>query len=212
MYQLASDYAEPANCIGFANDVTTTKNGSYSIDFSGYWVSLNGQIVSIEPIDTVGNVTVFCAPVKVNGTTGNLRFTYNATTDEFALQGFVPDEARNTQALESDIAGRLEDIVAGDQIVILSEKFKNNESLETEYKETATIIASENLVLSKTLLPDGEYQMYAIVIDIYGNEYTTTDCYFTLTQGAMSNMSVDGEDAAEGAVAGETAAGGIDVA
>ena len=212
VYQLAPDYAEPANCIGFANDVTATKSGSYSIDFSGYWVSLNGQIVSIEPIDTVGNVTVFCAPVKVNGTTGNLRFTYNATTDEFALQGFVPDEARNTQALESDIAGRLEDIVAGDQIVILSEKFKNNESLETEYKETATIIASENLVLSKTLLPDGEYQMYAIVTDIYGNEYTTTDCYFTLTQGAMSNMSVDGEDAAKGAVAGETAAGGIDVA
>ena len=44
--------------------------------------------------------------------------------------------------------------------------------------------------------------MYAIVTDIYGNEYTTTDCYFTLTQGAMSNMSVDWEYAAEGAVAG----------
>ncbi len=189
VYQLSDDETEPANCIGFANDVNRTSASSYSIQFSGNWVSLEGHILSIEPIDKVGDIAVFCAPVKLNGRMGDLRFTYNSKTGEFLLQGFVADDDNTADG--SAASGRLEDIIEGDEIVVLSEKFEDNESLETKLIETATITASQNLELKKTKLPDGRYQIYGIITDIYGNEYTTKDYLFTLNNGEISQASIE---------------------
>ena len=181
VYQLVSDESGAfanANCLGFSNDVSKQALDKYSITFNGAWVALNGHLLTCEPIDSVGDVTVFSAPVKLNNNEGDLRFTFNAKTNSYTLQGFVANEANNTQ-------GRLEDVKQGDEIVILAEKFKDSETLDTEFNETSTIIVGDDLELSSVMLPDGHYQIYGIVTDLYGNEYLTRDFIVRLEGGTV---------------------------
>ena len=181
IYKLNDD--APATSLGFDNDIISSGNGEFSIAFSGKWVYLNGNILSCEPIDSVGDTTVFSSPVKLNDVEGNLRFTYNSKTRAFSLQGFVAREQDQTQ-------GRLEDINPGDKITILSATFLSEDSTETEFSEIATITADDNLELSTMVLPDGDYQIYGIIIDLYGNEVTTKDYIIKLENGKIVDAYV----------------------
>ncbi len=176
IYQLQG--SDPANCLGFDNDIQTNGKGEFSIAFSGRWVALNGCLLSCEPIDSVGDVTVFSAPVTLNNNEGDLRFTFNSKTNDYTLQGFVAIEEDGTQ-------GRLEDVKQGDKITILAEKFKDGETLDTEFKETSTITVGDDLELSSATLPDGRYQIYGIITDLYGNEYITHDFVVRLEGGEV---------------------------
>lgn len=181
IYQLHGN--EPATCLGFDNDVDSNGQGEFSISFSGKWVALNGNVLACEPIDTVGDTTVFSSPVAVNGEDADLRFTYNSNSREFSLQGVVPIEQDGTP-------GRLQDINIGDKITILSEKFVSKGSNGTEFVETASITVGDDLELSTITLPDGRYQIYAIITDLYGNEFLSNDYVFELKSGEVVESSV----------------------
>ena len=181
IYQLHG--SEPATCLGFDNDIESNGKGEFSISFNGKWVALNGNVLACEPLDTVGDTTVFSSPILLNGEDADLRFTFNAKTDEFSLQGIVPIEEDETQ-------GRLQDIAKGDKITVLSEKFVSKGSSDTDYSETATITADNELELSTITLPDGKYQIYGIVTDIYGNDFLTNNFVFTLESGQITESHV----------------------
>ncbi len=131
----------------------------------------------------MGDTTVFTSPVQVNGEDADLRFTFNSKTREFSLQGFVPIE-------EDDTQGRLQDINAGDVITILSERFVNNDGDDTEFIETASITADNSLELSTINLPDGSYQIYAVITDIYGDEFLTNFFDIKLEGGKVVEATV----------------------
>ena len=177
IYQLKD--GATANCLGFDNDIHKTDNGEYSISFSGQWVALNGNILCCEPIDTVGDITVFTSPVKLNAVEGDLRFTFNAKTRSFSLQGFVPLEDEQAQ-------GRLESVNPGDEITILNERFVSAGNSETEYTDAATITVDDTLTLHTATLPDGSYQIYGIATDLYGNDYITRSFIVSLEGGAVA--------------------------
>lgn len=180
VYQLNSGGAD--NCLGFSNAVTKKDNGEYVIDFSGKWIALNGHLLSCEPVDTAGGVTVFSAAVKVNGSEGSLLFSSNARTGQYALLGFVADEGDGAQ-------GRLEDLRRDDKVTILAEKFKDDETLDTEFCETATVTVEDGMEVSSAMLPDGVYQIYGIVIDIYGGEHLTNVFVIRLESGKVVGVS-----------------------
>ncbi len=182
IYQLHE--SEPATCLGFDNDIDKDGKGSYTISFSGNWVALDGHLLCCEPIDSAGSTTVFAAPVKLNGAEGNLRFTYNRKDKTFAMQGFVELEEDGTQ-------GRLENLESGDQITILAEQFESGDSLDTQFSETATIVVSDSMKLTTATLPDGYYQIYGIVTDLYGNERLTSDFIIRLEDGAVADAQVE---------------------
>jgi hypothetical protein len=171
--------AAEAYCLGFSDDVASSGTGAYSMGFAGRWVALNGRLLSCDTIDSTGDTTVFSAPVKRNGETGDLRFTFNAKTGAYALQGFVAAEEAGTQ-------GRLEDLQPGDSITLLAEKFTDADSADTELVEAGTVSAADGLALSSATLPDGRYQLYGVVTDIYGAEHTTRDFIVCLEGGAVT--------------------------
>ena len=201
VYQL--NEGAPATCLGFI-DASSTASGEYTFNFNGCWVALNGCALSCEPIDTVGATTVYSAEVAVGGTRGSLRFTHNSKSGEYSLQGFVADEEGGAQ-------GRLENIDAGDEISILRERFIEKGSLDTEFVPAATITAGSAedasdtgdsgstvgsgdatgaLEITSTTLPDGRYQAYGIVTDIYGTEHTTRTFTFNLAGGKVTSAEV----------------------
>ncbi len=177
IYQLNDN--SPATCLGFDNDIQTNGKGNYSITFSGRWVALNGHLLSCEPIDSVGDTTVFSAAIKLDNVEGDLRFTFNKKNNNFSLQGFVALEENDTQ-------GRLEDINKGDVITIQGEEFAKKDGLETKFIDKETIEVDDNLQLSTTTLPNGRYQIYGIVTDLYGNEHLTDVFMFELQDGEVS--------------------------
>ncbi len=181
-----------ADCLGFSDDVTSRGTGAYTIGFAGKWVALNGHLLSCDTIDSTGDTTVFSAPVKKNGETGDLRFTFNAKTGAYALQGFVASE-------KAGAPGRLEDIQSDDTLVLLverivgesadaggaSEDSGGGSNAETRLAEGATVSAADGLELSSAVLPDGRYQVYGVVTDIYGGEHVTRDFIVYLEGGAI---------------------------
>ena len=181
-----------ADCLGFSDDVTSRGTGAYAIGFAGKWVALNGHLLSCDTIDSTGDTTVFSAPVKKNGEAGDLRFTFNAKTGAYALQGFVASE-------KAGAPGRLEDIQPNDTLVLLVERITGESTdagnagegsdgggnAETRLVEGATVSAADGLELSSAALPDGRYQVYGVVTDIYGGEHVTRDFIVYLEGGAI---------------------------
>ena len=181
IYQL--DAEGQTRCLGFDNDIQKHSDGAYSIDFTGNWVALNGHVLTCDPLDTLGDTTIFSSPVKLNGIRGDLRFTHNSKTKAYSLQGFVADELSGTH-------GRLEDIKDGDTITILAERFINSDSLDTEFFDVESFEVDDDLELSTVTLPDGRYQIYAIVTDIYGNEFLTRDFIVRIKDGSVVSAEV----------------------
>ena len=181
-----------ADCLGFSDDVASRGTGAYTIGFAGKWVALNGHLLSCDTIDSTGDTTVFSAPVKKNGEAGDLRFTFNAKTGAYALQGFVASE-------KAGAPGRLEDIQPDDTLVLLVERITGESAdvgggggssggggnAETRLTEGATVSAADGLELSSAALPDGRYQVYGVVTDIYGGEHVTRDFIVYLEGGAI---------------------------
>ena len=181
-----------ADCLGFSDDVTSRGTGAYTIGFAGKWVALNGHLLSCDTIDSTGDTTVFSAPVKKNGEAGDLRFTFNSKTGAYALQGFVASE-------KAGAPGRLEDIQPNDTLVLLVERITGESTdagnagegsdgggnAETRLAEGATVSAADGLELSSAALPDGRYQVYGVVTDIYGGEHVTRDFIVYLEGGAI---------------------------
>ena len=181
-----------ADCLGFSDDVASRDTGAYTIGFAGKWVALNGHLLSCDTIDSTGDTTVFSAPVKKNGEAGDLRFTFNSKTGAYALQGFVASE-------KAGAPGRLEDIQPNDTLVLLVERITGESTdagnagegsdgggnAETRLAEGATVSAADGLELSSAALPDGRYQVYGVVTDIYGGEHVTRDFIVYLEGGAI---------------------------
>ena len=181
-----------ADCLGFSDDVASRGTGAYTIGFAGKWVALNGHLLSCDTIDSTGDTTVFSAPVKKNGEAGDLRFTFNSKTGAYALQGFVASE-------KAGAPGRLEDIQPNDTLVLLVERITGESTdacnagedsdgggnAETRLAEGATVSAADGLELSSAALPDGRYQVYGVVTDIYGGEHVTRDFIVYLKGGAI---------------------------
>ncbi len=186
IYQLDHNNDEDnsqADCLGFSDDIVKRSTSAYSINFNGKWVALNGHLLFCDTIDSTGDTTVFSSPIKLNGEEGELRFTFNAKTKSYSLQGFIANEEAGTQ-------GRLEDIQQDDTITILAEQFKDAVSTETQLIETATISAADGLELSSKTLPNGRYHVYGTITDIYGNEHETRDFIVTFTDGAVAEVKV----------------------
>ena len=99
------------------------------------------------------------------------------------MQGFVADETNETH-------GRLQDVNDGDTITILSEKFVSNDGEDTVFSPMATIKINDGLQFSTTTLPDGKYEIYGIITDIFGNEHTTQFFLVNLQDGEVASTSL----------------------
>lgn len=175
------EYEEQAVCLGIDSDVVSDGSGGYTTSFEGKWAALNGILIQCEAVDRIGSITIFTSPVKCNGENGNLRFSFDVDTGIFELLGFIPLEENGRQ-------GRLNDIVDGDEIIILQEVIDVN--YEHSTLESEPIIADGSLELSVQFLPEGYYQFYAIVTDLYGNEYCTNTILSDYKGGVLTAIAI----------------------
>ncbi|MCR5824006.1 MAG: hypothetical protein K6G60_06195 [Lachnospiraceae bacterium] len=176
--------SEEARCLGVDTDVIPDGENGFTTSFEGKWVMLEGNFLQCEAIDCVSSLTVYSSAAELNGEKGNIRFCFDSDSGEIRLLGFVPMEENGTQ-------GRMLDIEAGDSLTLINEVLDTN--FDRTLKRSETVIFSEASEIVVAPLPEGYYQFYAIVTDLYGNEYRSDMILSEYTEGKLHALVVTSE-------------------
>lgn len=172
----ASEYVQAVYGIGSDNDIISEGEYGFTTSFGGKWVKMNDQFLNTTIVQRRENITIFSAPVKCNGETGTIRFVYDGDTGNINIQGFL---AMN----DSGASERLQQIVKGDIITILYDERTEDYSLNLLEGQTFEVNDTPNIVVGE--LPDGYYQSYIVVTDIFGKQYYSNDAVVVKRNGKM---------------------------
>lgn len=174
--------------LGFHSDLVQVSPNSYTTSFKGKWVAIDNTFLHCTIIDQKNGVTTFSSPILLNGQRGTLRFSYRQSDDSLNVQGFLPAES-------GDAAERLQDVKTGDSVTVLYEEKTENYTVNIIEGEHFTV--EDELKPTVKQLPDGYFQSYIVVTDIFGKKYYSNDAVILKNNGKMTietiSESVDHE-------------------
>lgn len=154
----------------------TQVNNTYKTRFGGKWYSLNGRLLRVNIVNQDKNTTTYASPIKLNGKSGVLKFSYSQDSQKATILGFM----RNKDKL----SGRIANINADDNITIVyAIGDGNNQNYSFEEQES---FLAGNLSLSISKVPDGEYLIIGTIIDVYGYNFTTNGIAIKVKDGNVS--------------------------
>ena len=186
LYQFVSEeeYKQRVFGLGSDSDLISDGENGFTTDFEGKWITLNGEFINVSVIARRGTLTTFSTPVKRNGETGTIRFTFDSENREISILGFLP-------AGENGASDRLQTLSTGDTLTILYDERTYDYSLNlVDWKEVA-IDGDADIRVEK--LPDGYYQSFIVVTDIFGNRYYSNDAVL-LKEGDRLSVNAISED------------------
>ena len=136
-------------------------------NFDGSWVSLDGNLIPIELIDSYNDISEYSCSVLLNGEETFLHIAYDFDAQEFIVLGTWAGINQETGIPSRDTTP-LKD---GDVLEFLYYYFNSNDEEGYYYSEPVTV--NGDLNLSYDLLPTGDYYYAINLYDIYGNVWTT---------------------------------------
>lgn len=173
LYSVLAMYEEPGSSnliyLGYDADVSfDMETGMITDNFTGNWVLLDDQFVSMYLEEETEDYLKYSIPVKLNGEEVNIivLFDFSQGNDEayaeiIGATGLVD---------ENNMADKnLIDIVSGDIITPLYETY-NIETGEAGTLEGEPFEVTDELVLMEAELPPGEYLYGFYALDFAGNE------------------------------------------
>lgn len=172
--------------LGLEDDLVEEAGGGFTTSFGGYWVKWNDNFVPSFDTDHIDAVTTYSIPATCNDEVGVVKFSYDDSNRSFHLLGFIPMDA-------SGLQGRLISINPGDKITILQNGFDRNLKLYTYEVDSFTFDDSIGFSVGK--LPEGYYQIYGIITDLYGNEYCTKAMDSKFADGKLTFVQMSDEPA-----------------
>lgn len=158
-------------CIGADNDITF-ENGTYTVNFKGNWVFLDGVLLHTYVYRVGETHLIFSTPVVINDEVCYLLFTYDKPTQKISIEGYV---------ILNDTTSRVHDVTEGLEISILHENYLSDQ--EVEYRVVDTVVWRSTTQPSIQKLEPGRYKYVPYIVDIYGNFY----------QGSIATVYFDGE-------------------
>lgn len=174
VYRMLDD--DEAQCLGI-DRVGEDGYGGYTTAFKGLWMTVDGHLANCEPLDSVGDITTFAVMCRLNGEDGFLRVTYDSSTRGFDCQGFVPYDG-------DDLAGRLVDVEAGDMLELLGATLAY-EMTDPEYDVSAAFTVGNELDFEVAPVPDGTYELFIGVIDLYDGFVFSDTLVMEIEDGAV---------------------------
>lgn len=180
-FDVQNEYEQEINNLGIDSDVVTVGKNGYVTSFEGVWVQACNQLLPVEIIDHVDNITTFATHVKRNGSEGSLRYSFDITDKSFVLQGFMEKETNDTMS-------RIQSLEDGDKLTVMVDQYDSNYEYNTVEKDTLTY--DQNFKLKVSRLEDGYYQFHGIVTDIYGREYKTNSIVSEYSNGVLKGIAV----------------------
>lgn len=164
------------------------EKGTFTDNFDGTWMMLNGYPVYVEVAADEENYTLYSVPIKLNGVRCNLEIAYNFKNNEYQILG-----ARRKTAEGSMPDKNLIKLKAGDQITTLhyGMTISGDDNDFTEV-EVDTFTLDENPpVFKDELIGDGEY-LYCFEFVAPNNETATSEFVnFTIKDDTITTNQLE---------------------
>ncbi len=152
--------------IGMDSNVNIDKkSGKISNNFSGQWVTLNGNFVSMYLMDEQGDSSRYTIPAKLNGTKVDILVDVDYKKGSYKFIGAWKGINPKTGMADKNIIKLKE----GDKILPIY-KYYSKSTGKSGYFEGKEFSFTSNPKLALSKLPKGNYLYGFYMIDIYQNE------------------------------------------
>ena len=171
--------------IGYDTDIRVNKN-DYTVDFEGYWISLNGFILNCQVVGESKDCTLYSSAIKINDEMSRLHFVINPSEKTIQISGYT---------LMSDKTDRMQTLKNGDKITIMYDEFSDDLSSHGFVDGENIIFDQSTTELKVTMLDDDVYVYQALITDIYGKRYGTDLALVFIADGKAEMIDVLNYDA-----------------
>lgn len=173
-------------CLGEGDDIETNWDSlSFTSDFRGTWLALNGAYLNCSVVERGDGYTIFSAPVQVNGERTNLRFMFVEEAGRpdggyyklIGLWGGLD---------ENDLADKqIVPLKPGDTVTVLQKKIDPMADVTVAAAplsegETVTIGEDGGEISALPLEDSSQYRYIFIADDIFGNRFYSDTASFQL--------------------------------
>ena len=144
------------------------ETGEFSDNFRGTWMTIGGEYVCAELIDSTDDYDLYIIPAMVNGEETFIRAVYEFDTEEFKVIGTY-DGADE----ETNLSGRnIHPLEEGDKIDFLFYSFdmEADEDEDPEDVILGSIVWSDDTEMLDEEMGDGKFYYILEIEDIFGNE------------------------------------------
>jgi hypothetical protein len=138
------------------------QNGYVSYNWTGLWLMLNGNFVSVFVIDKADAILLLGIPAYLNGEIVDIIAWFDGNTGQYEIIGAWP-------GLENGIAAReILPIKQGDVITPLFLTYYAT-THEWTFSEGETFTVGGSLILDAVILPEGYYNLFFLATDYSQN-------------------------------------------
>lgn len=176
-------FTQRVYALGNDNDAEISEN-TVTIGFEGRWVEFGGHLLYCSIVDAQDGYTIYQAPIKLNGQTARLLFSYDVTDKTIHIVG---------ASYENKGSDRIYDLAVGDSIIGVKKEAISGR-IEQHYPQENEFTYKNDMHINIVTLPDGYYQYTAFVTDVYGKRYSAGTAVVKIENGELSVETISADE------------------
>ena len=147
------------------------ESGEFSDNFGGTWMTIGGEYVCAEIIDSTDDYNLYIIPAKVNGEETYIRAVYEFDKEAYRVIGTYDGADEDT-----NLSGRnIHPLEEGDKIdfIFYASNMESDDDEDMEELTMGSIVWSDDTEMLDGDVGDGKFYYMLEIVDIFGNE---TEC------------------------------------
>lgn len=140
-------------------------------NFDGSWPSIDGQALAIQTISS-GVISIYTAPIYLNGERTNLRFEFDRNSGEWNIIGAWAGIDPETGAAAREVVKLKDGDVIAPAYYVFADEFG-------DFISGDDITVSGGLTIDYEELPPADYSYSMCIYDVYGSSFYTTAVTFS---------------------------------
>ncbi|MCR4909040.1 MAG: hypothetical protein K5985_09420 [Lachnospiraceae bacterium] len=163
--------------------------GEFSDNFRGTWMTIGGEFVCAEVIDSTDDYDLYIIPAYVNDEETYIRAVYEFDREAFRVLGTYDGADENTNLSGRDI----HPLKKGDKVdfIFYSANIMSDDDEDPEEEITGSIIWSDDTEMLDEEMADGRFYYMFEIVDIFGNETDCDPVIMEIKDGEMYSYEVE---------------------
>ncbi len=163
--------------------------GEFSDNFRGTWITIGGEYVCAEVIDSTDDYDLYIIPAVVNGEETYIRAVYEFDKEAFKVIGTYDGAGE-----ETNLSGRnIHPLKAGDKVdfIFYSFDMQSDEDEDPEEVVLGSIVWSDDTEMLDEETGDGKFYYILKIEDIFGNETECDPVVMEIEDGEISAYTLE---------------------
>ena len=164
------------------------ETGTLRTEFDGKWISIGGNLLELEIIDSTDSITRYRAEVLHEGKDSWLILGRNNETGKFSILGVY---SREDEISLGELAARnMRMVEPGDSLQPVYNVYDTEDGTEGKERGKKFIYRAGSRIGYQDL-DNGEYYMFAVAYDVRGDEYYSPVVRLTVRNGSVVSASAE---------------------